>query len=230
MQGKKLPSRAESCFFLGPSDIKFIATRPLRHCNKITAAGDILVSRRNCEVGCVKLAEDWQTIVNENGPLVWRTAYRLLANHADSADCFQETFLAALELSRRQPVRNMAGLLVRLATTRAIDRLRQRGRQEQRPADAAERRQSAGPSDPHEEVQAQELVGQLREAIGQLPPQEAKVFCLRYLSEMSYRQIARELGIGTSVVGVSLYRAKAKLREALGAAEIEEDEVQHERT
>jgi RNA polymerase sigma-70 factor (ECF subfamily) len=173
--------------------------------------------------------QDWQTIVTDYGPLVWRTAYRLLANHADAADCFQETFLAALELSRRQPVRNVSGLLVRLATTRAIDRLRQRGRQECRPAVARAHDQTASGSDPHQEAQAQELVGQLREAIGHLPEQEAKVFCLRYLNDMSYRQIAREVSIGTSAVGVSLYRAKARLRKALGVTQIE-DEVHNERT
>jgi len=31
---------------------------------------------------------DWQLIVNEQGPLVWQTAYRLLGNEADAADCF----------------------------------------------------------------------------------------------------------------------------------------------
>jgi RNA polymerase sigma-70 factor (ECF subfamily) len=178
----------------------------------------------------LKLAEDWQTVVNEYGPLVWRTAYRLLANHADSADCFQETFLAALEFSRRQPVRNMSGLLVRLATTRAIDRLRQRGRQDRRPVDTLDGEHTADEAEPHEEAQARELVGQLREAIGRLPAQEAKVFCLRYLGEMSYGQIARELSIGISVVGVSLYRAKARLREALGASQVDEDEVHNEKT
>ncbi len=170
--------------------------------------------------------QDWQTIVTECGPLVWRTAYRLLGNHADTADCFQETFLAALELSRRQPVRNMSGLLVRLATTRAIDRLRQKARQERGQTEGGDCAETdTGPAD---EVQAQELVGQLREAIGQLPTQEARVFCLRYLSEMSYRQIAGQLGIGINVVGVSLYRAKARLREALGAVQMDEDEVSHE--
>ncbi len=171
--------------------------------------------------------QDWQTIVIECGPLVWRTAYRLLGNHADAADCFQETFLAALELSRRQPVRNMSGLLVRLATTRAIDRLRQRVRREQCPVRGRDG-DEIDPSGPADEAQAQELVGQLREAIGQLPAQEAKVFCLRYLSEMSYRQIAGQLGIGINIVGVSLYRAKAKLREALGAVQMDKDEVSHE--
>lgn len=171
---------------------------------------------------------DWQTIVAEQGPLVWRTAYRLLGNHADTADCFQETFLAALELSRRQPVRNVSGLLVRLATTRAIDRLRQRGRRERQvTGGTADQVWAAG--DPADQVQDRELVGQLRRAIGELPEQEAKVFCLRYLNEMSYWQIGRELSIGINAVGVALFRAKAKLREALGATPAEEDEVHHER-
>jgi RNA polymerase sigma-70 factor (ECF subfamily) len=171
---------------------------------------------------------DWQAIVNEHGPLVWQTAYRLLGNHTDSADCFQETFLAALELSRRQPVRNMPGLLVRLATTRAIDRLRQRGRRERRQEEACDREETRAGVDPAGQAQTQELVRQLREAIGQLPAQEAKVFCLRYLNEMTYGQIARELSIGIDAVGVSLYRAKARLREALGAAQMDEGDPQRE--
>ncbi|MCK5172149.1 MAG: hypothetical protein KAR47_02090 [Planctomycetes bacterium] len=39
--------------------------------------------------------EDWQSIVEEYGSRVWRTAYRLLGNDADASDCFQETFLSA---------------------------------------------------------------------------------------------------------------------------------------
>ena len=64
-----------------------------------------------------------------------------------------------------------------------------------------------------------ELASQLREQIARLPPQEARVFCLRYLNDMSYRQIARELNIAINVVGVSLYRAKARLRAALAATQ-----------
>jgi len=172
--------------------------------------------------------QDWPKIVSEQGPLVWRTAYRLLGNHADTADCFQETFLAALEVSRRQPVRNVTGLLVRLATSRAIDRLRQRSRRE-RPMGSGTAAETCAAGDPADQAQDQELVGQLRAAIGQLPEQEAKVFCLRYLNELSYRQIARELSIGINAVGVALFRAKAKLREALDAAPAAEDEVCHER-
>lgn len=160
---------------------------------------------------------DWQVIVQEYGPLVWQTAYRLLAHHADAADCFQETFLTALELSRRQEVRNLPGLLVRLATTRAIDRLRQNGRR---------RRTDACNEEPIDAIEAQDLADRLREAIAELPPQEAQVFCLRHLGQMSYRQIAHELHVGVGAVGVSLHRAKARLRESLGAT-IASDEVSH---
>jgi len=171
---------------------------------------------------------DWQVVVGEYGPLVWQTAYRLLANHADAADCFQETFLAALELSRRQDVRNLPGLLVRLATTRAIDRLRQKNRQRRTEAGDDEQPIAAG-VDPLDQLEAKDLAGLLREAIAALPAQEARVFCLRHLGELSYRQIARELQIGISAVGVSLHRAKVRLREALAETTMS-NEVSDEET
>lgn len=172
-------------------------------------------------------AHDWQAIVEGYGPLVWRTAYRLLGNHADAADCFQETFLTALEISRRQHVRNLPGLLAHLATTRSIDRMRQRILQERHENDARDSAPRDEGADPLEHVEALDLGGYLRVAIGQLPPQEANVFCLRYLSEMSYLQIARELEIGVNAVGVSLHRAKARLRKLLAATSVK-DEVSHE--
>lgn len=170
---------------------------------------------------------DWQLITEKHGPRVWRIAYRLLGNRTDAADCFQETFLAALEFSRRQRVRNLQGMLVRLATTRAIDRLRQRRRQERNRALAYQKPApiSIDHCDPADRAETGELAQQLRRAIGDLPPQEAKAFCLRYFSEMSYRQIAKELDIKTGAAGVLLHRAKAKLREQLATEHLEMDEV-----
>jgi len=174
---------------------------------------------------------DWQAIVNEQGPLVWQTAYRLLGNDADAADCFQETFLAAFEIAHAQRVRNLCGLLVRLATTRAIDRLRQRSRQVQHNgaaltgADA----NNACVGDPCAVAQQRELAAQLRQAIARLPPPESKAFCLRYVSGLSYRQIARELDISTNATGVLLHRVKRKLRKALQVAQVPTGGVFYER-
>lgn len=168
---------------------------------------------------------NWQRIIDDYGPSVWQTAYRLLRNNADAADCFQETLVAAFELSRRQPVRNMQGLLIRLATTRAIDRLRQRNRHSQHRG-APRCDEPASPCvGPLGQAQENELAARLRTAICQLPRTEAKAFCLRHFSDMSYRQIAKELGIKTSAAGVLLHRAKAKLRELLEVAQPEDNEV-----
>ncbi len=45
---------------------------------------------------------DWSQILKEHGDIVWRTVSRLLIDGTDAADCFQETFIAALEFSRNQ--------------------------------------------------------------------------------------------------------------------------------
>ena len=167
---------------------------------------------------------DWQAIVKQHGPAVWQTAYRLLRHQGDAADCFQETFLAAVEVARREPVHNIGGLLVRLATTRAIDTLRRQKRQGQRYAERPDWQPAGAEADPLEQMQTSDLASQLRHAIAELPPQEAGVFCLRYLNEMSYREISRELKMTTTAVGVVLHRARAKLRTAL-ASEDRPDEV-----
>jgi RNA polymerase sigma-70 factor, ECF subfamily len=75
---------------------------------------------------------DWQEILSREGPAVWRTAYRILGNQADADECFQEAFLAALEVSRREHVAHWRALLQRLATARAVDRLRERVRRRSR--------------------------------------------------------------------------------------------------
>jgi RNA polymerase sigma-70 factor, ECF subfamily len=174
---------------------------------------------------------DWKVIVERHGALVWQTAYRLLADESDTADCFQETFLAALEISRRQPVRNIEALLTRVATMRAIDRLRQRIRRNKRESDIENRPDlTAGTADPLGQVQGHELAEQLAQSLGRLPEQEAGVFCLRYLNGMSYRQIAKELKIKTTHAGVILHRARAKLRRMLDPTDPEKDEVCHERS
>ena len=71
---------------------------------------------------------DWTKIVEEHGPDVWRTAYRLLSSHEDASDCYQETFLAAVEFARRQKVICWPAVLKRIVTARALDQLRRRYR------------------------------------------------------------------------------------------------------
>ena len=159
---------------------------------------------------------DWKTIVDRHGQLVWATACRLLGNHADASDCFQETFLEAIKLARREPVRDWCSLLRHLATARALDFLRVRYRQHKRtdaladPTTAVSRE-----ADPGQEAEASELADRLRTALARLPHEQAEVFCLSCLDKLSYREIAERLKLTTNTVGVLLHRARGRLRKLL---------------
>jgi RNA polymerase sigma-70 factor (ECF subfamily) len=160
---------------------------------------------------------DWSQVVEEHGGVVWRTAYRLLGNEADAADCFQRTFVSALELSRKEAVRHWPALLRRLATARALEQLRRRHRVGRRwtalPEGCADRR-TPGPA---QAAAARELAGDLRQALAELDPVQAEVFCLACLEDLPYREVAGHLGVTVNHVGVLLHRAKAFLRERLRA-------------
>jgi RNA polymerase sigma-70 factor, ECF subfamily len=157
---------------------------------------------------------DWSAIVAKYGPLVWKTASRLLSHEADAADCFQETFVAAWNVSVRQPIAHWTGFLKSVATTTALKRLRERYRQPRESLPDVPVTKSNG-SVPDENAEAVELAEHLRQALAELDPRQAEVFCLICLEEASYADAAQHLGITENNVGVILSRARQRLRERL---------------
>lgn len=158
---------------------------------------------------------DWSVIVEQHGPLVWRTVYRLLNNEADAADCFQSAFLAAFELTTKSEVRNWAGLLKRLATVQALDRLRVRYRDRDRHTSWPEDGVTDLQVDPLRVLENAELADRLRIALTTIDDRQAEVFCLACLEGFRYREIGNQLRLSVNHVGVLLNRAKASLRELL---------------
>ncbi len=160
---------------------------------------------------------DWQAIVSREGPVVWQTAYKILGHQADAEECFQETFLAALEASRRESVQCWRALLKRLAVARAVDRLRQHRRRAAREAVTPLETLPSPESSPSQTAEDKELSQRLREALARVPPKQAEVFCLHCLEGWSYEDIARQLALSTDAVGVLLHRARKRLRRLLAA-------------
>jgi RNA polymerase sigma-70 factor (ECF subfamily) len=160
---------------------------------------------------------DWAEILSRDGPAAWRAAYRIVGNRADADECFQEACLAALNISRRQNVRQWSALLRRLAAARAMDRLRQRQRRRAR-EQVADIGSLAGGDPPSQRMEGQESADRLRTVLAKIPSQQAELFCLHCLEDWSYQEIADELGISTSRVGVLIHRARSKLAKLLAAA------------
>jgi RNA polymerase sigma-70 factor, ECF subfamily len=137
--------------------------------------------------------------------MVFGTAWRILGHTADTEDVVQEVFLAAHRM--RNQVRHWPALLHRLATCRALDRLRQR-----KPSSSLDGLALATfDAEPEQSAMQRELVDRLRQAIAQLPAREGEVFCLRYFEEQSYREIAQSLDMTVSAVAQALHKARLKL-------------------
>ena len=167
--------------------------------------------------------DEWANLVQQHGPAVYRSAWRLLGNEADAADCYQDAFVSAVKISRRTTVRSWPALLHRLVTVRALDRLRQRARASRRREDGDPGQVPSRRAGPLEQLQADELAGRLRTVLATLPPKWAQAFCLRTFDELSYEQIAEAMDVPAAQVGVLLHRCRARLRELLDASEVHHD-------
>jgi RNA polymerase sigma-70 factor (ECF subfamily) len=162
---------------------------------------------------------DWDGILERDGPAVWRVCWRLLGNRADAEECFQEAFVAALELSRRQELATPRAILQHLATARSIDRLRSRQRRRKRVQAATDEQLDAASADdpsPRQHAEASELSAALRTALTALPPKQAEVFVLHAIEGWSYQEISQRLALTVDNVGVLIHRARAKLKVSLG--------------
>ena len=159
---------------------------------------------------------DWDAVVGQHVEIVRRTVYRLVGNHEDSWDCVQETFLDAVKIDRREPVRNWPAMLRHLATARALDLLRVRCRQQNRFGPEAEPAQAISREPgPSSSAEASELADRLRAAVGQLPRRQAQVFCLSCFEQMTSDEIAARVGTSPTAARMLLSRARQRLQKLL---------------
>jgi RNA polymerase sigma factor (sigma-70 family) len=122
-------------------------------------------------------------------------------------DILQDAFMRFLS---RAPVAlsqaEMRGYLYRTAETLIVDRWRQRRRENQRDAQAAELR---------EDVVELELAGDLDRAFRELKPQQRSLLWLAYVEEFDHREIAAATGLRERSVRVLLLRARKALASVL---------------
>jgi RNA polymerase sigma-70 factor (ECF subfamily) len=164
-----------------------------------------------------------EKIVNEHAGLVWKVCYRLVGNHADAEDCFQETFISAMDVIERQKIRSVKAMLARLATNKSIDLLRQRSRKTEAVSLEDSFEIAAGGCLPEQCFANKELGEKLRAALIQLADREAEAFCLRYLNEFDYGRIAAAIGVKRGNARVLVHRARAKLNQLLAGIVLDED-------
>lgn len=149
---------------------------------------------------------DWDRIVDKHANHVFRVAMRILSCVQDAEDVSQDVFTEAFRLRQVGRVQNWAGLLVRLATLRSLDRLRRK-----RPSERIREGDRASTQGPFDDAAANELATRMRMAIAELPDQQAAVFVLFHFEHLSRDEIGVSLGISPQAVSTAMYKARQRL-------------------
>jgi RNA polymerase sigma-70 factor (ECF subfamily) len=155
---------------------------------------------------------------------VSRLCRRLLGSDDEARDARSEVFLRAREaLGSYDPRRPFRAWLLAIAAHHCVDRLRRRAVEGRlfEAADLAEETLPADGPSPLGSALARERRDQLLAALDALPPRHRAPLVLRYFAELPYDAIAELLGVGTRDVGVLLFRAKLRLRDALAGGGFE---------
>jgi RNA polymerase sigma-70 factor, ECF subfamily len=149
---------------------------------------------------------DWPGIVQRHSERVFRVAFRILGSVHDAEDVSQNVFTEAFKMHAAGPVQSWSGLLVRLATVRAIDHARKRRRTVE--LNDQDRSSNIGPVD---EAVGAELASWLRAAVRKLPEQQAAIFALTHFEQLERSEVADVLNISHEAVSTALYKARQRL-------------------
>lgn len=160
--------------------------------------------------------EAFAEVYRRFSPRVFGLCLHLLGSRPDAEDATSEVFLkvrAAVDrYDRSVPFGAWA---TSIATNHCIDRLRRRSREARLfDPELPEDTPAAGCS-PLEEMMAEEARGALLRALAALPDRYRVPLVLRYHAELTYADIASQLGLAREAVAVNLFRAKQRLRREL---------------
>lgn len=169
----------------------------------------------------------YRVLVERHSPNLFRLAYRMTGNRHDAEEVVQEAFLRGYQKLGQFAARSNFGTWVyRIAANYAIDRMRQRKKEEaQREAPRAEvkdgmendpmnRVQDEAPT-PERLTQSLELRKQMEQALAALSDVERTAFVMRHWEGCGIEEIADVLKSSSSAAKNTVFRAVHKLRHAL---------------
>lgn len=169
----------------------------------------------------------FRVLVERHSHRVFRLAYRMTGNRHDSEEVVQEAFLRAYQkLEQFESRANFGTWVYRIAANYAIDRMRQRQKQESRRQTPTPEDHGAMEDDPLNGVAdaapdperltlSVELKKQMEHALAALTHAERTAFVMRHWEGCGIEEIAAVLKSNSSAAKNTVFRAVQKLRRAL---------------
>ncbi len=146
-------------------------------------------------------------------------AYRLVGNWETALDITQEVFVRTYQMLHTFDThRTFKPWIYRIATNRCYDYLRRQGRKRavMRESELSEHLSSPNRSlDPEDRAIQNEIRQTVEEVVASLPPHYRAVITLRYLEDMSYKEIAEALNLPIGTVKTHIHRARERMKDAL---------------
>lgn len=152
---------------------------------------------------------------------VFRTAYRVTGSAEDAEDVLQTIFLrVARGQEAAMAADNPDAYFARAAINASLDLIRSRKRARALSIDDAVNSASVASfvskTNPASDQEDRELRKLVRAAVSKLGNTAGQMFALRYFEGMSNAEIAKAMNTSALVVGVTLHRARGRMRKEIG--------------
>lgn len=160
--------------------------------------------------------EAFGRLVNEHQRFVYNLAFRALGQPQEAEDVAQEAFVRAwLALPNFRGQARFSTWLYRIVTNLCYNRLPRLRKDLSALGDESlpEIPDEAAP--PHAQLESEERRMFLHRAIEQLPESYKLLVTLRFQQELSYEEIATITSLPLGTVKTGIFRARARLRQAL---------------
>ncbi|HXM50604.1 MAG TPA: sigma-70 family RNA polymerase sigma factor, partial [Pyrinomonadaceae bacterium] len=208
--------------FMGGKELQeeamLAAVKPLKTTHSTMSEGSQPVLLRQLSV---EDSDSLEGLFQRHHDRVFRTAHRVTGSAADAEDVLQTVFL---RIARGQEsvaaAENPEAYFARAAINASLDMLRSRKRSKAVAIDDVENRASVAAfvskHDPAKHQEDRELRELLIDALSKLGDTAAQMFALRYFEGFGNGEIANVMHTSPLVVGVTLHRARVRLRKEIG--------------
>ncbi|NUQ65963.1 MAG: RNA polymerase sigma factor [Pirellulales bacterium] len=142
--------------------------------------------------------------------------FYVVGNREDARDALQEAFVKCWRRrDRLAQVENLRAWIFRIALNTGRDLRATAWRRRSRPLSDEASTLASGDRQPGAEVEQQEQLRRIRQALAELRHEEQEVFLLRQNGQMTYEEIARSINIPVGTVKTRMRLALNKLRQVL---------------
>ena len=154
-------------------------------------------------------------LIRRHQTRLYNLAYRLLKDPLDAEDALQEVFIKVHEHAARfEPKASVGAWLHRITANHCLNLIRAR-----RPQESLDQENSVAVPDtgasPLETLEEQDLARRLEDLLAQLPENQRQALILKRFGDLSYQEIAAEMGLSPQAVDGLLKRARQFLKKAL---------------